>query len=235
MMMYTDIATFYDLIYTSRKDYAAEAAQLHALIQTHKRSSGQRLLDVACGTGLHLAQLQAYYTAEGLDLTPAMLELARQRCPGLPLHVGDMRTFDLGQRFDVVTCLFSSVGHLPTPADLTQAVSAMARALVPGGVLIYEPFITPEQMRDRYFSGEVHRDDERLISRVSYTRVEGRNASIDFHHLLASAEGVRYVLEQDTLYLFTVEENLAACRAAGLQVTHDPQGLTGRGLYIGLK
>lgn len=233
--MYAQIAPFYDLIYTSRKDYAAEAAQLHALIQAHKRSAGRRLLDVACGTGLHLAQLRAYYTAEGLDLTPAMLEVARARCPDVPLHVGDMRTFDLGQRFDVVTCLFSSVGHLPTPADLAQAVRAMARALVPGGVLIYEPFITPEQMQDRYFSGEVHRDADRLVSRVSYTRLEGRTAHIDFHHLFASADGVRYVLEQEKLYLFSVAEHLAACRAAGLQVTHDPQGLMGRGLYIGLK
>lgn len=233
--MYEQIAAIYDLIYTRRKDYAAEAAYIHEVIQARRPGLAGSLLDVACGTGLHLAALCAWYTVTGLDAAPAMLAQARRRCPDVPLHVGDMRRFDLGCTFDVVTCLFSAVGHLPDLAALQQAVGAMARHLAPGGLLIYEPFITPDQTRDRYFSGELHSAETQAVSRMSHTRVQGRQAHIAFHHLIASADGVQYVLAQETMSLITVEEHLAACVAAGLQTEYDPVGLDQRGLYIGVK
>lgn len=233
--MYEQIAAIYDFIYTRRKDYAAEAAYVHNLIQARRPGLRGSLLDVACGTGLHLAAWRDWYMLTGLDASPAMLTQARQRCPDVPFHVGDMRTFDLGRTFDIVTCLFSAVGHLPDLPALQQAVANMARHLAPGGLLIYEPFITPEQTRDRYFGGELHVADTQAVSRLSHTRVQGRQAHIAFHHLIASADGVQYVVAHETMSLITIEEHLAACAAAGLQVEYDPVGLDRRGLYIGVK
>ena len=77
--VFTKSAAFYDALY-SWKDYPAEAARLRELIARH--TDGTRLLDVACGTGKHLEQLQRWYEVEGLDLDPGLLDLARQRCPG---------------------------------------------------------------------------------------------------------------------------------------------------------
>src|SRR5215469_11749712 len=105
---------WYDAIYTTMKDYAAEAQQVHALIQRFKSSSGTRLLDVACGTGSHLAFLRNYYTVEGLDLDELMLSIARQRNPEVRFHQADMTDFLLEDSFDVITCLFSSIGVVKT-------------------------------------------------------------------------------------------------------------------------
>src|SRR5687768_8716119 len=110
--MYTKSARFYDALYRT-KDYEAAVGQLRGLIDRHV-CSARSLLDVACGTGKHLDHLQHYYTVEGLDISPSMLEVAKQRLPGVPLHVGDMVDFDLGRVFDVVTCLFSSIGSVRT-------------------------------------------------------------------------------------------------------------------------
>lgn len=108
--MYTRSARYYDAIYAAQgKDYAQESERLHGLIQQHKRSSGNTLLDVACGTGNHLTYLKRWYAAEGLDLDPAMLEIARRRHPDLALHQADMTDFDLGRQFDGVICLFSAI------------------------------------------------------------------------------------------------------------------------------
>ena len=71
----------------SWKDYPAEVARLEELVEGRKRSSGNRLLDVACGTGRHLELLRERYLVEGLDLDPAMLAIARERLPGVSLHV----------------------------------------------------------------------------------------------------------------------------------------------------
>jgi ubiquinone/menaquinone biosynthesis C-methylase UbiE len=50
MSDYAKSAELYDAMYASRKDYAREAEQIHHLIQQCKHTSGEDLLDVACGT-----------------------------------------------------------------------------------------------------------------------------------------------------------------------------------------
>jgi SAM-dependent methyltransferase len=77
-----------------------------------------------------------------------MLEVAVGRLPGVPLHEVDMLTMDLGRRFDAVTCLFSSIGYAHTPERLQAAVATMARHLEPGGVLVLEPWLWPDMIRE---------------------------------------------------------------------------------------
>lgn len=114
--MYDKSARIYDLLYVGSgiKDYPAEAAELHRIIQ-EASPAAQTLLDVACGTGAHLVEMQRWYAVEGVDLSPAMLAVARTRLPGIPLREADMRTIDLGRTFDAVTCLFSSIGYMTDP------------------------------------------------------------------------------------------------------------------------
>jgi SAM-dependent methyltransferase len=110
--MFTNSAHIYDAVY-SFKDYEAESRRLRAVIE--ERSPGAAtLLDVACGTGKHLEQLRAWYEVSGLDLDSQLLALARERLAVVELHEGDMTAFSLGRRFDVVTCLFSSIGYVGT-------------------------------------------------------------------------------------------------------------------------
>src|SRR6266571_4830617 len=104
--MFTRSAAFYDALYGA-KDYAAEAERIGVLHRAHGRIAGTTLLDVACGTGGHLAFLKQQYTCEGLDLDPDLLAIARARHPELRFHQADMVGFDLGRTFDVVVCLFS--------------------------------------------------------------------------------------------------------------------------------
>ena len=80
--MFSKSAKFYNALYGSMdKDYVAEAQKVHQIIQQYKRSPGNTLLEVACGTGLHASLLQKDYQVEGLDLDPEMLAVARQNYP----------------------------------------------------------------------------------------------------------------------------------------------------------
>ena len=141
--MFSQSARFYDAIY-SWKNYPEEARRLETLIAAHQRAPGRTLLDVACGTGGHAPFLRDEFTYEGLDLDPAMLAVARERCPGIPFHQGDMLDFELGRQFDVITCLFSSIAYAKTAPRLEQAIATMVRHLRPAGVLVVEPFFTPD-------------------------------------------------------------------------------------------
>ena len=230
--MFKPSARLYDAVY-SFKDYSREAALVHELVQARKPAA-ETLLDVACGTGAHLAELGRWYRCEGLDLEPGLLAVARERLPGVPLHEGDMRDFGLGRRFDVVTCLFSSIGYVLTVEGLQRAVAAMARHLEPGGVLVLEPWLTPDAVVTPHVGAVFVDEPELKIARVNTIEVDGRTSRFDFHYLVGTPDGVEHFTERHDLGLFTQDEQLEAFRAAGLDVEHDDEGLMGRGLYIGV-
>lgn len=234
--MFSKSAKYYDEIYAAMgKDYPAEAEKARGFIEAHKQSDGNRLLDVACGTGIHANALSRFYQVEGLDLDAKMLSVARRKYPAIHFQRGDMTDFDLKSQFDVVSCLFSSIGYVKTKPRLHKAIKNMAQHLVVGGVLLIEPWFTPEQWNvGRSFMATVNQP-ELKIARVSHSRCKGKISVLEFQYLIGTPKGIERATEIHEMGLFTHEEYVGAFRAAGLEVVHNAEGLDGRGLYIGLK
>jgi ubiquinone/menaquinone biosynthesis C-methylase UbiE len=231
--MFTKSARYYDAMYHF-KDYATAAIQLHALIQQH-HPMAQALLDVACGTGKHIEALQDFYRVEGIDINPDLLEIARKRCPNILFHEKDMVSFELDSNYDVVTCLFSSIGYVKTVRNLEQSVACMARHLRPGGLLFVEPWFTPETYWvGRITSNSVDEPDLK-ISWMYVSEIEGRMSVFNINYLVGTPEGVTHFIERHETGLFSHEEYLKAFEKSGLEVSHDPKGLFGRGMYTGRK
>ncbi len=229
--MYAKTAHYYDRIYAF-KDYAGEAEKLLAIVDRELESDGRRLLDVACGTGLHLEWLKPHVDAEGLDLEPELLDIARVRNLGMTFHQGDMRTFALDARYDMITCLFSSIGYMTTIDDLHRAIARMTAHLERGGLLLIEPWFPPEAWHPNTVHALFIDDPELKIARVNTSFVDGRISIFDLHHLIGTSDGTEHVVEHHEMGLFTVDEMTDAFVAAGLDVRYDPDGLTGRGLYV---
>jgi ubiquinone/menaquinone biosynthesis C-methylase UbiE len=228
--MFTKSAAFYDAIY-SWKDYEAEAAKVRGLIDAHSRRPAQTLLDVACGTGAHMAHLKRHYHVEGLDLDPRMLAIARERHPEVTLHEGDMASFDLGKEFDALICLFGSIGYMKSPEPLGQTLRNFARHLRPGGVALVEPWLTP----DTYKGGGLHSlfvdEPDLRIARMYMGYTEGDVAILDFRYLIGTTSGIEYFTERHELGLLTRTQYTSALQEAGFEATYDDYGFTGRGLY----
>jgi ubiquinone/menaquinone biosynthesis C-methylase UbiE len=96
-----------------------------------------RVLEVAIGTGLNLPHYRAGVTLTGIELSPAMLAIARHRAADLgrdiDLHNGDAQRLPFpGAGFDTVVCALS----LCTIPDPAAAIGEMKRVLVPGGRLL---------------------------------------------------------------------------------------------------
>lgn len=232
--MFSQSTALYNSIY-SFKDYEEEAARIHAFIQEHKRSPGDTLLDVACGTGKHLGFLSRHYRVEGLDLDPGLLEVARRENPDLVFHQGDMTSFDLGRQFDVVTCLFSSIGYAKTLEKMRQTIDALSRHLRPGGVLLVEPWFTPDEYRPGMLGARFVDEPDLKIARMSLSEVVNGVSVLDFHYLVGTPQGIEHFTELHELGLFTRAEHLQALADTGLESGYDPQGLMGRGLYIAVR
>jgi len=234
--MFSQSAAYYDAIYAAvGKDYGREVELLRGLIQQHKRSNGNALLDVGCGTGHHLRLLQKYHQVTGLDLDSSILEIARQNCPGVTLHQADMVDFRLDRLFDVIVCLFSSIGYVKTVGRLNAAVKTMSQHLAPGGLLLIEPWFQPSDMRQGYLHAVYVDQPELKIARMSQTLLNDALSTLDFHYLVATPQGIEHFTEQHELGLFTPSEYRAAFAESNLQTTFDASGLDGRGLYIGIK
>jgi len=146
------------------------------LVARHAR--GGELLEVGCGTGLLLRRFSRLARrAIGVDLSPGMLAVARQR--GLTVVEGSVSQLPFeAASFDVVVA-FKTLPHVP---DLRRALSEMARVVRPGGVLVvglYNPrslrravrALLPRRRVARYENDEDHEKEREVLCR--YDRPSG--------------------------------------------------------------
>ncbi len=233
--MFDRSARLYDLVY-GFKDYAGESARLTELIR-ERNPDARSLLDVACGTGKHLAELRrSFPDVAGLDLDEELLAVARERLPDVDFHLADMTSFDVGRRFDAVTCLFSSIGYVSSEEALRTAVAAMAHGLAPGGVFVVEPWLEPSAWKPGHLHLLTVDQPDVKLSRATVAALDEARSIMDLHYLVVTREGVEHFTERHELMLFRREQYFGAFRAAGLvDVERDEEGLIGRGLYLGTK
>ncbi len=181
---YGELAKYYDGL-NAMKDYRAEAGRLEAIARRYGRPGPTTWLDVACGTGRHLEFLRRHHPVAGVDASREMLRVARRRLPKVRLVLADMRTFRLNERFDVVSCLFSAVGHLRTERELATTFANFARHLNPGGVAIVEPWIDPSMYRSSMLHVRTYDTPAVKVARCAFSSRRGNHSVIHYHYLIA--------------------------------------------------
>ncbi len=140
---YQFTAEFYDYVapYRRRQDVAffVEMAQ----------ATGGPVLEVGCGTGrVLIPTARAGIEIIGLDLSPDMLAICRANLAAEPVEVqarvqlveADMRDFDLGREFGLITTPFRPFQHLTTVEDQIACLTTLRRHLRPGGRLVLDIF-----------------------------------------------------------------------------------------------
>jgi ubiquinone/menaquinone biosynthesis C-methylase UbiE len=234
--MYKKLAKFYDLIY-SWKDYKSEINKIKKLIKKYKESEGIDLLDVGCGTGKHIKYLKEYYTCTGSDINNEMLDVAKENIKGVTFTQADMITMDLKKKFDIITCLFSGIGHVKTYDNLEKTIINFSNHLKRGGVVIIEPWLT----KSTYDAGRpgmtTYDSDDIKIARVNTTKIENDISILEMSYLIAERnKDIEYFVEKHELGLFEIENFLKFMTDNGLKAEFLKDGLMkGRGLYVGIK
>ncbi len=141
MAAYDLLAAHYDAV---TGDSATEVNFIDGIIN-HVRNGVVTLLDVACGTGGIIAPLAARYQVSGLDISPAMLAVARAKLPAeTPLYLADMSSFDLGATFDAIVCVYHGINHLLDFSEWEGFFDCAYRHLNGGGVLIFDMITLPD-------------------------------------------------------------------------------------------
>jgi len=231
---YALIADLYDYVvpYRARPDvdFFVDAA----------RSAGSPVLEVGCGTGrVLIPTARAGVEIVGLDLSPQMLAVCRQRLEAEPEPVrrrarlvqADMRRFQLGRRFTLATIPFRPFQHLLTVEDELSCLAAIRDHLIDGGRLILDLFNPALDVLANLKIGEESGDEPeftapdgrrvvrryRIVAEDRFSQVN--NAELIYYVTHPDGRQERLVHAFPMRYLFRFEAEHLLARA-GFQVEH---------------
>jgi SAM-dependent methyltransferase len=247
---YAFVAELYDYVIPYRDrpdvDFYVEAAL----------QAGGPVLEIGCGTGrVLIPTARAGIEITGLDLSEHMLEVCRRRLLAEPDEVQsriqllrmDMRNFELGCQFRLVTVPFRPFQHLTTVEDQLSCLASIRRHLLPGGRLILDLFNPSlEALTSPTLGQEIGQEPEFTTPEGLRITRRSRIVSRDYHNQINHVELIYYVTYPDgrqerlvhafpMRYLFRYEAEHLLVRS-GFQVEQiyaDYQGSPYGALYPG--
>ena len=152
--LYGDLAWVWPII-SPPELYIKETEQFCTVIQEHSQIEVKTLLDLGCGGGHNDYTLKRRFEVTGIDMSAAMLELARQLNPEVTYFLDDMRTVRLGKTFDAVT-IFDSINYMLTVEDLRAAFVTAFMHLKPGGAFLTLAEETLERFQQNRIQSSIH-------------------------------------------------------------------------------
>lgn len=185
-------------------DYVCWAQYIDMLLQKFG-SSSHRVLDVACGTGNFLFELQKYcYQLSGFDYTPEMViqayKKSMQRHVPVPLWCGNMVQFAVKQPQDAIICLYDSINYLLSIELCQQFFEQCSLMLQPGGLLIFD--ICTEWNSIIHFQNFQDRERTELftLTRHSYYREIERFHFNEFKLVYNNKNVIYHEVHQQKIY-----------------------------------
>jgi SAM-dependent methyltransferase len=134
---YDALAGAYDLL-TANYCHDTWLERIELLARDHGLR-GDRVLDIACGTGKSFQPLaRRGYRITACDISPRMVEIARAKAPEAAISVEDMRELPRLGRFDLITCLDDAVNYLLSEDALEGFLDGVARNLAADGIAVFD-------------------------------------------------------------------------------------------------
>ncbi len=156
-MIYDAFSTNYDRFVNWPGRLAVEIPFLESQL---KKARVRRVLDAACGTGMHaIALAERGFEVSGADVSRGMIERSqanaathRQKIQFEAAGFGELRKTFGAQSFEAVLCLGNSLPHLLTPELLSASLTDFAACLKPGGMVLMQNrnFDAVMQKRERW-------------------------------------------------------------------------------------
>jgi len=148
-----------------------------------------------------------------------------------------MKLLNLKKEFDVIICMFSSIGYLTNMRNLDKTLKNFSNHLTKNGIL----FLEPSCAKSYYVSGKpsitVYDGKDAKITRINLSKTKKNTTNLSMHMLIAEkGKEPKYYIDNHKLGLFTIKDTLKAMRMAGFRSKFLANGLMiGRELVIGIK
>lgn len=219
--MYKDfdtISQYYDLMYVKSDNYKKDVNKIIDVFNTYNSSDSNKLLDIACGTGGHASFLKNTFDVTGIDLSDAMLKIAKTKFSDISFVKADMFDFNLPLKFDIIVNLYGSIGYAKDYNQLLKGLQLINKHLKKGGIFILTPWSTKETFKSGLFT------DTKTQGNINYSRMESINLlndgkiNIDMHHLIGKNNNINYYHNTMSISLFSETEYVKAIKKAGLKI-----------------
>jgi SAM-dependent methyltransferase len=231
-------AKYYDQIYLKRNDYKSESEIVQNIIRRFERKPSRTLLDVGCGTGEHLKHLSQHFRCTGLDISKEMVNTARSKVPSVRFEVADMMDFRLRDRFDVITCLGSSVGYVRNFRNLVRTLRNFYHHLSNDGLALVEPWVFKKDFRKGNVSIDAYEDGKMKLVRMGTSKLTGSYWLVHFHYLIGVNGEIKHTKEIHKMIAADYEDYVKGFNLAGyneLKFLGENEWTRTRGLFVAIK
>lgn len=132
--MYTVYSKYYDQLETTSQEVVEFISDR---IQKYFPEA-KSLLEIGCGTGNNMISLKEKFEVSGLDISKEMLTLAKKKLPTLKFFIGDMSSFKISEKFDVIISIYDSINHLDELSKWKTCFKSVYEHLNTKGLFVFD-------------------------------------------------------------------------------------------------
>ncbi len=178
----------YDLLYQD-KEYLKEAIYIEELIAQFSTQS-KDILELGCGTCKHAEILarRNNYNIHGVDLSPAMIEMAKNRIitnqleKNLSVTCADITSYRCEKKFDVVLSLFHVISYQTSNEQIIATFQNVANHLQNDGLFIFDFWYGPAVLTDRpTVRKKIIENDRIKVERKSEPTMNFSDSTVDVY------------------------------------------------------
>ena len=240
MILFSDYANYYDLLYKDKK-YLDEVEYLKKILLNNDPEI-KKILELGCGTGLHAIGLaKAGIDVTCIDKSQRMLDLAKDRISKdligvetdkIELKLGDARTYSDNKKYDAVISIFHVASYQLTNNDISEYLRTAQNHLKNGGIFIYDfwygPAVLTQKPENRI---KRYSDDRFRITRISESRLLENDNRVDVNFEIQisniSDESINVLNEIHPMRYFFMLEMDYFLKKAGFNSWEAEEWLTG--------
>ncbi len=207
--LYSQLARIYHEMYQVIFDYRKQFRFFHKLL---KKYNCKKILEIGCGTG-NLASffLKAHYDYTGLDLHKEMIDIANEVAPKAKFEQGDMRNFELKQKFDAIIITGRSFTYMSTNQDIMKALETIHKHLKTDGILFFDNFNAEKMItnkKTKHFTQTVNIGDTKYkrVSRKTWCLNEGWTEKWNAKYIVTKNGKTKTIKDSSIVRSFTKEE-----------------------------
>ncbi len=224
--IYSAFSDYYDEIMSSI-DYESWFQYIQEILKRFEVNPS-KVLDLACGTAPTLVYFSMNgYDAQGVDLSPRMIEHAREKYARMnltsKLHVGDMTNFVSNETFQLIYLLNDSVNYLMKLEELSKFFNTSYNLLDEGGLLVFDA--STELNITRNFVGTIYKEYETFSFLWNNHYIKDTRTVVSFLDFLPY-DTLKVLREIHFQGIFTEEQVLEGALKAGFTEVHAFDGFT---------
>jgi SAM-dependent methyltransferase len=206
---------YYDF-YSKKKNYKKESEVVKRLIKLFQKKPSRTLLDAGCGTGEHLKYLSKDFRCVGMDINKDAIEIAKKNVDA-DFKVADMIRFDLNKKFDVLICLFSSIGYVQTFDNLVKTLKNFYNQMEDGGLLIVEPWMFKKDFNRLYLGFDKLLDENAKFVRMTMSKIVKSRWLLIMHYLVKEDGKIKHLKEVHRMLALNSQDYVKALNIAGFR------------------